>query len=64
MSARSRPKPPSRPAPRPQRRHQRAERPIHREGAVGDTCFPWKPGEMLVGQPRASRGKAQEPGNA
>ena len=46
------------------RHRERDEQPIHREGAGGDTCFPWKPGEMLVGQPRASRGKAQEPGNA
>jgi hypothetical protein len=58
MAAHSRPKPPS--AQRPRRTLRTAGR--DHERVVADQ-FAWRPNELIVGVPRASR-KAREPGNA
>jgi hypothetical protein len=61
MATGSRPtNPPHPPITRPWRSLRTAGR--DRESAVGD-MFNWRPNELVVGAPRASR-KAQEPGNA
>jgi hypothetical protein len=58
--SRARPKPPSRSAPRPQRRRERDAQSIPREADV----FAWRPNvEIVVGLPKASR-KAKERDNA
>jgi hypothetical protein len=63
MSTRSRPanpKPVSRPAPRPQRRRERAAQPIPRSAPEINAALNWHVNELVVGVPKAKAQKVDD----